>query len=281
MTEVSSEDNGDVSAVFWRAHDGLPREAPGSEATTLLLLRLAGPLPAAPRILDIGCGPGPATIPLARATGGTVTALDLHEPFLAQVNQRADEAGLADRVTTLAAPMESVPLPAGSVDLLWAEGSAYVMGFDAALTAWRPLLATGDRHEGDRHEGDRHRGDQRGGDQRGGDRRGVAVITEAEWTTPNPAAGAREFWDADYPAMRTTSGNVAAAERLGWDVLATYRLPESDRREYYDPLAARLADLRAQGVAPELLDEVGAEITVRAEHGRDYAYTGYVLRPRA
>lgn len=59
-----------IEDVFWAAHEGLPREAPGSPATTELLLRLAGPLPGAPRIVDIGCGTGPATPALAAATGG-------------------------------------------------------------------------------------------------------------------------------------------------------------------------------------------------------------------
>ncbi len=31
--------------------------------------------------------------------------------------------------------MEKLPLPDASADLVWAEGSAYVMGFDAALAA--------------------------------------------------------------------------------------------------------------------------------------------------
>lgn len=36
-----------IEDVFWAAHEGLPREAPGSPATTELVLRLAGRLPAA------------------------------------------------------------------------------------------------------------------------------------------------------------------------------------------------------------------------------------------
>ena len=242
----------DLTEVFWRAHDGLPREAPGSPETTRLLLRLARPLPATPTVLDIGSGTGPATVVLAQETGGRVIAVDLHEPFLAEVARRAEAAGVGERVETLVASMDALPVPPGSVDLVWAEGSAYVMGFDAALAAWRPLLSPG----------------------------GVVVLTEAEWTTPDPAPGARAFWDAGYPAMRTTAGNVAAAQNAGWVVLATYLLPDSDWAHYYDPLGRRLEELRAQGVADEALAQGGAEIGVRAAHGGDYGYTGYVLRPR-
>ena len=244
----------ELSDVFWRAHHDLPREAPGSEATTRLLLRLAGALPDEPAILDVGCGTGPASVLLAQLTGGHVTAVDRHEPFLDALAARARAAAVSDHVTTLAAAMEDLPIAAGSVDLLWAEGSAYIVGFDTALATWRPLLSPA----------------------------GVLVLTEAEWLTPEPAPGARAFWDAGYPAMRTTAGNVDAAQRAGWYVCATYTLPDSDWDDYYRPLAARIEQLRHDdGVPEDLLDQVGEEIAVRAAHGRDYGYTGYVLRPRA
>lgn len=238
--------------VFWAAHTDLPREAPGSEATTKLLLRLAGALPDDPVVVDVGCGTGPASVLLARLTGGRVTAVDLHQPFLDAVARRAEEAGVADRVTTLAADMAELPLAPGSVDLLWAEGAAYVVGVDAALAAWRPLLAPG----------------------------GVVVLTEAEWLTPEPAAGARAFWDAGYQAMRTTAGNVDALQRSGWRVEAAYVLPDTDWDAYYRPLRDRIAQLRREGVPGDLLAQVGEEIAVREAHGGDYGYTGYVLRRR-
>ncbi|OJF13593.1 class I SAM-dependent methyltransferase [Couchioplanes caeruleus] len=243
----------DLTDVFWRAHRDLPREAPGSVATTRLLLQLVGALPEEPSILDVGCGTGPATVLLAQLTSGQVTGVDLHVPFLQALAERARSAGVSDRVTTLAASMDHLPVRAGSVDLLWAEGSAYVIGFDAALAAWRPLLAPA----------------------------GALVLTEAEWSTPDPAPGARAFWNAGYPAMRTTASNVEAAQRAGWQVCAMYVLPESDWDDYYRPLAARIDELRREGVAEDLLAQVAEEITVRAAHGRDYSYTAYVLRPRA
>lgn len=244
-----------LAEVFRAAHDGLPRQAPGSVDTVALLLALAGPLPERPRIVDVGCGTGAASIPLAEITGGTVTAADTHAPFLAQLRASAADEGVADRVTAIEAPMQELPLPDGCADLIWADGSAYVMGVDAALAAWRRLLAPGGR----------------------------IVFTECDWTTPDPAPGARAFWDAGYPGMRTTGANVTAFQEAGWTVAATYLLPESDWDVYYDPLTARIEQLRAGrsegGPAFEAaLAEVGREIDVRRDHGRDYGYTGYVLR---
>jgi SAM-dependent methyltransferase len=246
-----------AAEVFWAAHDGLPRQAPGSASTTRLLLRLAGPLPPRPRILDIGCGTGTAGLLLAAETGGELVAVDTHQPFLDRLTADAEAAGLADRVRTLNAPMADLPQdltpPAGGADLIWAEGSAYIMGVDAALEAWRPLLAPG----------------------------GALVLTDAGWTTPTPSAPAREFWDAGYPAMRDTAGSVAAMAAAGWTVVATYLLPDSDWAGYYDPLAERLEELAGRGADPAALAEVAREIEIRRAYGAEYGYTGYVLRQRA
>ncbi|MFP5072474.1 class I SAM-dependent methyltransferase [Pseudonocardia nantongensis] len=241
-----------LERAFHAAHEDLPREAPGSEETTALLLALVGELPERPRIVDIGCGTGPATLPLAAATGGEVVAVDRHEAYLRRLKARAATSGLGGRVRPIAAPMDALPLPGGETDLVWSEGAAYIMGFDAALAYWRGLLAPG----------------------------GTIVLTEAEWTTDDPAPGARGFWDEAYPGMRTTAGNVVAAQRAGFTVQAVYLLPDSDWDAYYRPLAARIEVLRAAGVDPDALAEVGREIEVRRAHGDDYGYTAYVLRPR-
>lgn len=155
-------------------------------------------------------------------------------------------------IETLNAPMEDLPLPDGGVDLIWAEGSVYIMGFDAALRTWRRLLSDD----------------------------GVIVATEAEWLTAEPAQPVAQFWTEGYPAMRTTGQNVIATQELGYDVRGLYVLPDSDWAEYYVPLSRNLAAMRADGVDENVLTAIGEEIDIRTAHGADYAYTGYVLRPR-
>ncbi|NRA02079.1 MAG: hypothetical protein HRU00_05690 [Myxococcales bacterium] len=61
--------------VFWKLHQGLPKQGPGSDASTRRALALVPELPSAPRILDLGCGPGRQTLVLARETGGQLTEL--------------------------------------------------------------------------------------------------------------------------------------------------------------------------------------------------------------
>ncbi|MFJ4840872.1 GNAT family N-acetyltransferase [Streptomyces sp. NPDC088746] len=128
-----------------RRHRLLPRD-PGSDATTLRLLAMAGPLPDRPRVLDLGCGPGGAALLLAAEAGARVTAVDPHQPFLDELSAAAGERGLGDRIRTVRADTAGLAgacLADGSYDLVWAEGSAYVTGFDTALRDWRRLLAPG------------------------------------------------------------------------------------------------------------------------------------------
>lgn len=133
--------------------------------------------------------------------------------------------------------MGELPCPDGSFDLLWAEGSAYLIGFDTALRGWRRLLAPG----------------------------GTLVLTHCSWTVGMPSGRARAFW-ADL--LRTTAEDTRAARDAGYRVLGTVLLPDSDWDEYYGPLAAHAdaADLDRPGMA-EAVADTRAEIALRRAHG--------------
>jgi arsenite methyltransferase len=75
-------------------------------------------------VLDLGCGAGTDAILAARRTGptGKVYALDLLPEMLARTSRAVAEAGLAN-IELLEAGMESIPLPASSVDRIMANGS--------------------------------------------------------------------------------------------------------------------------------------------------------------
>lgn len=246
----------EITRVFWALHEGLPRQSAGSDATTRRLLELAGLLPDRPRALDIGCGPGRASLVLARVARADVTAVDLHHPFLAELRHSAAASGLGGWIRPVLASMTDLPCPDGAFDLVWAEGSAYIMGFAAALRAWRRLLAPA----------------------------GVLVVSEPVWTVDDPAPPARAFWDTVYP-LRTVAATADVARAAGYEVVATFQQPDSDWwAEYYDPLSARLDQAERTGLGTAAgraaLDSCRAEITLRRTHGADYGYMGFVLRPR-
>lgn len=240
----------DAAAVFWALHADLPREGVGSDATTRTLLDVAAPLPSSPRALDVGCGPGRASLVLAGA-GARVTAVDLHEPFLHRTRAAAARAGL--RVAVERASMTALPHPDGTFDLLWCEGAAYLMGVDRALRDWRRLL----RPEG------------------------VLVLTDAVWTTADPSEEARTFW-AQYPDMRDEAALVSAARAAGYQVLATHLLPDADwTDEYHGPLAAAIdAWPDPDPATAAVLAEARSEVDVRQAHRSEFGYLALVLRRR-
>ncbi|MFB4420223.1 GNAT family N-acetyltransferase [Streptomyces sp. QL37] len=129
-----------------RRRHRLPTKSPGSDATTLRLLALAGPLPDRPRVLDLGCGPGSAALLLAAEAGAQVTAVDPHQPFLDELTETAAARGLGDLIRTVRADtagLVGAGFADGSYDLVRAEGSAYLTGSDTALRDLRRLLAPG------------------------------------------------------------------------------------------------------------------------------------------
>lgn len=77
---------------------------------------------------DMGCGRGASTLALAQVTNATIVAIDLDEEALAALARSASVAGY-DKVTTLRANMAALPADLAPADLIWAEGSAYVMGW--------------------------------------------------------------------------------------------------------------------------------------------------------
>ncbi|HZH26378.1 MAG TPA: class I SAM-dependent methyltransferase [Azospirillaceae bacterium] len=236
---------------------GLPRSGPGSDAATAEALARLGRLPPAPRVLDIGCGPGRQALVLARGTGGHVTAVDVDPAGLSRLADAAADLGLADRIATRQADMRALPFPPGSFDLIWSEGAAYIMGFAAALAAWRPLLETG----------------------------GAMAVTELTWLVDRPPAPAAAFWAANHPAMATVGENCAAAEAAGYRIVETFALPASAWwDEYYDPLSVRVAGMRRSHGGDtawvRLLDAIDAEVDLYRRYAEAYGYVFYLLRKK-
>jgi len=94
-----------------------------------------------PRILDVGCGSGFPTMELARLSNGQVTGMDIDEELLDKLRQQVMEAGVSDRVKVLKCSITEMQFPDESFDIIWAEGSIYVVGFKRALREWKRFLA--------------------------------------------------------------------------------------------------------------------------------------------
>ncbi|WP_218155455.1 MerR family transcriptional regulator [Poseidonocella sedimentorum] len=126
-------------AGFMEVFAGLGWWGPGTADATR---RTLGMLPFAPgTILEIGCGPGMATMTLAEATRARITATDTAEVALDKLRARIAAGGFADQIAVQNVDMAALPAPERPWDVIWAEGSAYIIGVERALRDWRQLCA--------------------------------------------------------------------------------------------------------------------------------------------
>jgi len=239
--------------AFFRLYEGLPRQGPGSDACTREALRRLPPLPARARVLDLGCGAGRQTLVLAEVLQTKVVAVDLHQPFLDQLEAAARERGLAHLIETRRADMGALDLPEASVDLLWSEGAIYLLGFEDGLRLWRPWLAPG----------------------------GLAAVTECSWLGETRSEEAAAFWREAYPAMGSVADNLARAERAGFEVCDWFALPPSAWwDDYYTPLLQRIQDLASDADPAQvaIIAETEREIDFYRRYHDVYGYVFYLMR---
>jgi ubiquinone/menaquinone biosynthesis C-methylase UbiE len=246
-----------MTNIFFELHKDLPREGPGDSASTLKAFRLMKNLPAQPRVLDVGCGPGMQTIELAKHMDGTIVAVDTHEPFLEQLREQAMREGVADRIEAQNESMFDLKFERNSFDIIWSEGAIYIMGFEKGLREFKPLLKKG----------------------------GCAAVTEAAWLKPNPPAELKSFWDEEYPGMNTVEENLASLADAGYREIGHFVLPDSCWwDDYYNPLKKRIVMLGKKYAddpeAQDILNEHRREIEFFRKYSDFYGYVFFIMKTR-
>jgi len=93
-----------------------------------------------PHILDIGCGSGVPTIELAKLSDGEIIGIDINPFELDKLKRKIEEEGFSDRVKTVKCSLFEIDFPDESFDIIWAEGSIWIIGFEKGLKEWRRLL---------------------------------------------------------------------------------------------------------------------------------------------
>ena len=124
-----------VAGPRWVAAPGF-RERRNQESTALLLARLD--LRGGESVLEIGCGTGALTVPLAEAVGGhgRVVAVDISEPMLGAARQRVRDSGLGN-ITLLLGDAQVFELEPAAFDL--ATSRMGVMFFGDPEAAFRNI----------------------------------------------------------------------------------------------------------------------------------------------
>jgi ubiquinone/menaquinone biosynthesis C-methylase UbiE len=230
------------------------RQGPGGDAQTELALELARIDRKAPlKLADIGCGTGASTLLLAKHLNAQITAVDFLPEFLENLTVRAKQAGVADRISTLACSMDELPFADEELDIIWAEGAIYNIGFEKGVSEWRKFLKTG----------------------------GVLVASEITWTTDSRPSEIQEHWDAEYPEIDVASSKIMVLEKCGYSPIGYFVLPEDCwLEEYYAPMQSRFEEfLSRRGNSEEAKAIVHAEkkeIDLYRRYKAFYSYGVYI-----
>lgn len=236
---------------FYEIFELLPRQGPGNREATQKALEAVKELPQNPKILDIGCGTGMQTFDLAGLTDGDITAVDNHPPFIDSLNQKAEQAGLSQRVHGVVGDMSSPDFIPESFDLIWAEGSIFIIGFEEGLRKWRPLLKP----------------------------EGYLAVSDLVWLKHNPPEKVKNFIRSDTPGVKFAEDLLAEAERQGYRKIEHFFLPDKAWWEdYYQPMAQAIPVMRKKYPADQNVQKFLDSLELEIEIFRDYSeYFGYVF----
>jgi len=242
------DDQDSYSAGFMEVLSALDRWGPGSVQSIEQALAALPSVPA--RVLEIGCGKGISTIELARRTDARIAAIDTDEGALERLRERATAAGVVAGVQVICSDMAELGGLEPPYDLLWAEGSAYVIGVERALGLWRDLL----------------RAD------------GVLVLSDMVWRTDTPGTGAQAFWASEYPDMTTAPRRLEQARQAGYRVCAHFDMGQAALDNYYQPLERRLREV--EGTLPDrrVVDDLWRELRAWKAANGQFGYEMFVLQ---
>ncbi len=235
-----------MDEAFFALHRDLPREGPGQAEDVDWALYTAS-LPEEVRIADLACGPGADTRTLAKARPqARIEALDRMPHFVEAARKRLAPYGA--RVSVEVGDMAEV---SGPYDLIWCAGALYFLGVTEGLRLWRKALAPG----------------------------GHVAFSEP-CLPPDPSPEVRAFWE-EYPAVSGIGGIRARVAAAGYRIIGERMVIGAAWRDYYEPMARRIALLRpgADAALSAVLDAGAAEIAHWRAAPNDIAYALLVVAP--
>lgn len=237
-------------------HKNANRQGPGGDAESEKALNLAMINRTRPlKIADVGCGTGASSLLLARLMDARITAVDFLQDFLTVLKDRAENKGLAEKVTTLCCSMDKLPFRDEEYDVIWSEGAIYNIGFERGVIDWNRYLKVGGR----------------------------LIVSEITWTTGSRPSELQRYWDEEYPEIDVAASKIGVLERNGYSPIGYFVLPEHCWLDnYYRPMQNRFRDfLDRHGDSEEAREIVEAEkreIKLYEKYNAYYSYGVYIAK---
>jgi ubiquinone/menaquinone biosynthesis C-methylase UbiE len=240
--------------IFFEIHKGIPREGSGRDEYTQKAFEMI-PAIKQPKILDIGCGPGLQTVKLAKLSDGGVIGIDIHQPYLDDLVKNAKKHDVSNRIKALNMSMKEMDFPEESFDIIWSEGSIFVIGFEQGIKDWKRFIKPN----------------------------GYLAVHEMTWLKENPPKEISEYFEKVYPAMTTIEKNIEIIKKCNYKLLGHFPLPDDAWWDlYYNPLEQRLQKLKIKykdnKEALKIIKDEELEIALFRKYNMWYGSVFYVMQ---
>ena len=164
---------------------------------------------------------------------------------------------LEDRMKGVVGSMDKLPFKDEELDLIWAEGSIYNIGFEKGLVEWRKFLKKG----------------------------GYVAVSEASWFTEKRPEEIDTFWKDAYPEIDTIAKKVAVMQKAGYLPVVAFILPENCWIDnFYKPqIAAQEKFLKKHAgnkTAEEFIVNERREAELYGKYKEFYGYVFYIGKKR-
>lgn len=151
--------------------------------------------------------------------------------------------------------MDDLPFHREELDLIWAEGSIYILGFANGIKLWKNFLKPG----------------------------GYIAVSEITWITNTRPKAIEQFWVGEYPEIDTASNKIKVLEDHNFTLEGYFNLrPQSWMDEYYQPLEEKfevfLERHHHSELARKIVDDHMAEIDWYRKYREYYSYGFYMAR---
>ena len=237
-------------------HKNSERQGPGSGKETLKafdFMNLSNDRKL--KVADIGCGSGGQTITLAQNLNGEITAVDLFPEFLAELKEKSENLGLNEKIKTLEKSMDDLPFNNEELDIIWAEGAIYNIGFENGVKKWKDYLKIG----------------------------GYLAVSEITWITNSRPSEIEDFWTQEYPEIDIASNKIKILENNGYTLVGYFYLTQNSWIEnYYKPMEERFENFLERNdnseLAKKVVKENKFEIELYQKYKDYYNYGFYVAR---
>lgn len=248
----------ELNPYFYEMFHGMERMCPGGPGTRRKMMK-AIPSEREINILDVGCGQGQGSIALAEAfPKARIIAIDTNQDYIRQLNQQAMARGLAQQLQGMVMSMDALTFPHAQFDVIWAEGSIYIMGFEEALEDWKKFL----RPEG------------------------LILCNDLCWKESLVSKRYKTEITEVFGELDFYKHRGQMAKDKGYIQKDLFLQPHSDWAEgYYLPLSRRLEEMKEKyppteefAQAQEAMAQLEREIDLFRNYAPFYAYVYFVLQ---